>query len=109
MDTILNTNTFDPFKKIDNNNKDIVHIRVQQRNGKKCITIVSGLVDSEMLPLKKLAKKLRKKMNCSAVVINDKENDEKIIQLSGDKRNDVKDYLVKYQIVDDDQIKMHGY
>jgi len=38
--------------------KDLIHIRVQQRNGRKCITTVQGL--SEQLDLKKIIKAVKK-------------------------------------------------
>ena len=115
MDNILNTNAFDPFKDVEDLYNDVVvnntiHLRLQQRNGRKCITIVEGLLDSEELPLKTLVKSLRKSFNCSAAIVDDKENkDQKVIQLSGDKRKNIADYLVKKKIVDKTHIKIHGY
>ena len=46
----------DPFAdaEADNQQKDLVHIRVQQRNGRKCISSVQGL-DAE-LDFKKILK-----------------------------------------------------
>jgi len=38
--------------------KDFVHIRVQQRNGRKCITTIQGL--NSQLDLKKIIKAIKK-------------------------------------------------
>lgn len=37
---------------------DLIHIRVQQRNGRKCITTVQGLPDA--LDMKKIVKAIKK-------------------------------------------------
>ena len=47
-------------KKDDSINNDLVHIRVQQRNGRKCITTVQGL--NQELDLKKILKTLKKQV-----------------------------------------------
>lgn len=115
MTNIINMNTFDPFKddeegeqKEETNN--IVHLRIQQRNGRKCITIVEGLQETKEVPLKKLTKHFRKSFNCSATLVDDKgNNNKKVIQLSGDKRNDISDYLIKNKIVEKNKINIHGY
>ena len=56
---------------------------------------------------KKLAKSLRKILNCSASIIN--KDNEKIIQLSGDKRQDIANYLINYKITDKKQIRIHWF
>lgn len=115
MDNFININSVDPFKDIEDLNEDVgkdsvVHLRLQQRNGRKCITIVEGLKEDEKLKLKNLTKIFRKSFNCSATVINGKKDEgDKIIQLSGDKRVDIKNYLIKHKIVNEIQIKTHGY
>ena len=114
MDNIININNIDPFRDINIIDQDIinniVHLRLQQRNGRKCITIIEGLVENEEFSLKTLSKSLRKLLNCSASIIVDTKNeDKKIIQLSGDKRDDVKKYLINYKIADSINIKIHGY
>ena len=43
--------------------EDLVHIRVQQRNGRKCITTVQGL--NQDLDLKKILKALKKQECCN--------------------------------------------
>ena len=46
---ILNNMDTDPFK-TETNNQDIIHVRLQQRNGRKTLTTIQGLSkDIELL------------------------------------------------------------
>ena len=47
--------------------KNIVHIRIQQRNGRKCITLVQGIADD--LDLHKILKYLKKSYSFENIVI----------------------------------------
>ena len=60
-----------------------VHVRVQQRNGRKCITTVAGLADD--LDIKRICKAFKKNFSCNGAVQKDLEVGE-VIQLSGDQR-----------------------
>lgn len=81
-----------------------IHIHMQQRNGKKCLTLVDGLSKIKMkYNLDDFAKQLRKKFNCSGIVTK-----EKIIQLQGDHREGIKQYLIDQKIISKDKIKVHG-
>ena len=82
-----------------------IHIRVQQRNGRKCITTVQGLADD--LDIKKLAKALKKTFQCNGCVNQDVELGE-ILQLSGDQRTNIKDFFVDQEVCFEDQIVIHG-
>mmetsp|Transcript_1100 Transcript_1100/g.1108 ORF Transcript_1100/g.1108 Transcript_1100/m.1108 type:complete len:107 (+) Transcript_1100:68-388(+) len=100
--------TFDPFA--DNSaGKDHsstkIHVRVQQRNGRKCITTIQGLPDD--LDLKKIARALKKTFQCNGTVNEDEELGE-IIQLSGDQRTNVREFFVDQEVCHDDQIVIHG-
>ena len=83
-----------------------VHLRVQQRNRRKCILTITGLDDD--LDLKKICKALRKNLQCNGAVVKDKEFGE-IIQLQGDHRQTVRDFLVDQEIVTNDQVIIHGF
>ena len=86
-----------------------IHIRVQQRNGKKSITSIEGF--AEDLDLKRICKDMRKKFNCNGNVIEDEDAGE-IIQLQGDQRDNVKNWILTEQIINKseaDLIVMHGY
>lgn len=83
----------------------VIHIRVQQRNGRKCITTVQGL--DKKLDLKKILKVLQKKQNCNGTVVDNAEHGQ-VIQLQGDQRDAVKTFLVDNEIVDAKKVKKHG-
>lgn len=108
---------FNALKELDQANiqaNDMIHLRIQQRNGKKCITTVEGLKDTKETPMKEIAQKMRKTFNCSASIVfamvdGVKNTKEKCIQLSGDKRNDIKKFLIDFKIVEENKIKIHGY
>lgn len=82
-----------------------VHLRKQQRNARKCHTIIEGL--AEDLDLKKIGRYLAKSNQCSFTLVDDPKLGE-IIQLTGDKREQVKKFLIDEQICKEDQINMHG-
>ena len=68
----------------------VVHIRVQQRNGRKCITTVQGLDPN--LDLKKILKVLKKAECCNGTVVEDEEMGN-VIQLQGDQREAAAKFL----------------
>lgn len=82
-----------------------IHIRVQQRTSRKYITIVEGL--SNELDIKKILKSMKKKFVCNGTILKNEDN--KIINLSGDHRQKVKDFFIKYNIVDKNDIIIHGF
>jgi translation initiation factor 1 len=86
--------------------EDKVHVRVQQRNGRKCITTVAGLADD--LDIKRICKAFKKNFSCNGAVQKDEEAGE-VIQLSGDQRTNVKDFLVDQEICHADSVVLHGF
>lgn len=100
------------FLKIDeelNKSPQIIHVRIKQRNGRKCITTIEGLdilfSKDAIECVEKIAKTFRKKFNCSATVIKP----ELVIQLQGDQRKEIKSYLIDNKLVKESNIKIHGY
>mmetsp|Transcript_1741 Transcript_1741/g.2590 ORF Transcript_1741/g.2590 Transcript_1741/m.2590 type:complete len:121 (-) Transcript_1741:389-751(-) len=100
------------------NQTDKVHVRVQQRNGRKCITTVAGL--AEDLDIKRICKAFKKNFSCNGAVQKDftaeggdDDSDEEVvrevIQLSGDQRTNVLDFLVDQEICPKDEIVLHGF
>ncbi|KAF8819307.1 putative translation initiation factor SUI1 [Cardiosporidium cionae] len=85
--------------------KDLIHIRNQQRNGRKSVTTVQGL--DKGLDLKKIVRALKKEFSCNGTVI-DHEEFGSIIQLQGDKRQDVKEFLAREKICAPEQMRIHG-
>ncbi|PIN08664.1 Translation initiation factor 1 (eIF-1/SUI1) [Handroanthus impetiginosus] len=86
--------------------KEYVHIRIQQRNGKKSLTTVQGL--RKEFSYEKILKDLKKEFCCNGNVVQDKELG-KVIQLQGDQRKNVSQFLTNAGVVKKDQIKIHGF
>ena len=106
--TPLHFDAFDAFDDADEKQGDQskVHIRVQQRNGRKCITTVQGLADD--LDVKRICKAFKKNFQCNGAVTKDSEMGE-IIQLSGDQRTNVNSFLVDQEICLKSQVVIHGF
>jgi len=83
----------------------LIHIRSQQRNGRKSITTVQGLGKS--IDYKKVIRALKKQFSCNGTVIEDPEHGP-IIQLQGDQRMSVKSFLEEECLCQPDQIRIHG-
>ncbi|KAL9254328.1 translation factor SUI1 homolog 2-like protein [Drosera capensis] len=99
---------FDPFSDAKDapGAKEYVHIRIQQRNGKKSLTTVQGL--RKEYSYEKILKDLKKVFCCNGNVVQDKELG-KVIQLQGDQRKNVAHFLVQVGLAKKDQIKIHGF
>jgi translation initiation factor 1 len=67
-----------------------IHIRIQQRNGRKTLTTIEGIPSK--FDLKKILKVIKKQFACNGTIVND-EKAGGVIQLQGDQRNAVKDFL----------------
>lgn len=114
MSTIDNFKTNDPFadadasEEIRGTKQEYVHIRIQQRNGRKTLTTVQGL--PKVFDQWKILKVIKKKFACNGTVVVDLEMGE-VIQLQGDQRKDVKEFLTDKDglELDDNTIKVHGF
>jgi len=104
----LASNVLDPFSNQKTQAK--INIRIQQRNGKKSITTIQGL-DAD-LDEKRICKAMRKEFNCNGSVDEDKEYGT-IIQLQGDQRALVKEWLIAQEILTkeeaDERLVVHGF
>lgn len=87
-----------------------VHVRVLQRNSRKRITVIEGLVDNRAnWSLAVILRELKKDSNCSGTIRRSKsplETDK--IQLTGDQRQKVVHFLVRHRIVNIENIDVHG-
>ncbi|KAL6139962.1 hypothetical protein ACLB2K_058263 [Fragaria x ananassa] len=102
---------FDPFAEANAEDsgagtKDYVHIRIQQRNGRKSLTTVQGL--KKEFSYNKILKDLKKEFCCNGTVVQDPEQGQ-VIQLQGDQRKNVSAFLVQAGIVKKENIKIHGF
>jgi len=83
-----------------------VHIRIQQRNGRKSLTTVQGLASD--LDLRKILKALKKTYSTNGTILTDDELGQ-IIQLQGDQRKNVYDFLTRCNICGKTEVKIHGF
>eukprot|EP00798_Chlamydomonas_sp_ICE-L_P028502 gene28502-31658_t len=88
------------------NEGDCLHIRIQQRNGRKSLTTLQGLKES--YDYNKVLKALKKDFCCNGSVVEDSELG-KVIQLQGDQRKNASEFLIKQKLVKKDAIKIHGF
>ncbi|XP_069107544.1 eukaryotic translation initiation factor eIF1-like [Argopecten irradians] len=83
-----------------------IHIRIQQRNGRKTLTTVQGI--NPQFDLKKIVKACKKEFACNGTVVEHPEYGE-VIQVQGDQRNNIRDFLKMVNIATDEQLKVHGF
>lgn len=103
------TLTSDPFADTGDSEAqatNYIHIRIQQRNGRKTLTTVQG-VPSEY-DLKKILKVLKKDFACNGNIVKDSELGE-VIQLQGDQRVKVSEFLITQLQLPKKNIKIHGF
>ncbi len=93
------------FKSDVNLGSSLIHIRIQQRNGRKTLTTVQGIADQ--FDKKKLVRAFKKEFACNGTVVDHPEYGE-VIQLQGDQRNNVCLFLTKIGIAKEDQLKVRG-
>ncbi|KDN36094.1 translation initiation factor SU [Tilletiaria anomala UBC 951] len=83
-----------------------IHIRIQQRNGRKTLTTLQGL-PKEYDP-KKLIKAFKKEFACNGTVVDDEESGQ-VIQLQGDQRQKISVFLADEVGIPKQEIKVHGF
>ncbi|XP_062954434.1 eukaryotic translation initiation factor 1-like [Cynocephalus volans] len=112
LSVIQNFHSFGPFadaRKGDDllpvGTEDYIHIRIQQRNGRKTLTTVQGIADDNNK--KKLVKEFKKKSVCHGTVIEHPEYGE-VIQLQSNQRKNIHQFLKETGLAKDDQLKVHG-
>ena len=105
MSIIQNLQTYNPFADEQGAVESHVHIRVQQRTGKKMLTTIQGL--PEDLDSKKVLKYFKDTFHCGGKVSVTQDLGT-IIMLQGDQRKDIYDFLVSQEIVSKEKITIHG-
>lgn len=113
--SVQNLDAFDPFADDEDdplgNTKDVgsqqnyIHIRIQQRNGRKTLTTLQGI--PKEYDLKKLLKAFKKEFACNGTVVDDEELGQ-VIQLQGDQRIKISTFLTE-EGVPKSHIKVHGF
>ncbi|CCD25713.1 translation initiation factor eIF1 NDAI_0F03950 [Naumovozyma dairenensis CBS 421] len=107
--SIENLKSFDPFADTGDDEtaaSNYIHIRIQQRNGRKTLTTVQG-VPAEY-DLKRILKVLKKDFACNGNIVKDAEMGE-IIQLQGDQRAKVCEFMISQLGMQKKNIKIHGF
>eukprot|EP01099_Mayorella_cantabrigiensis_P006419 TRINITY_DN534_c0_g1_i1.p1 TRINITY_DN534_c0_g1~~TRINITY_DN534_c0_g1_i1.p1 ORF type:complete len:113 (-),score=11.50 TRINITY_DN534_c0_g1_i1:106-444(-) len=104
----LNRNPFDDETEEFGSSKttNYIHIRIQQRNGRKTLTTVQGL--STELDFHRILKAFKRGFHCNGTIVDDPELG-KIIQLQGDHRKEISKFLITEGIVDKNIVKVHGF
>ncbi|VDO48317.1 unnamed protein product [Schistosoma margrebowiei] len=103
-----NLQTYDPFAEEGESNVEgrIVHIRIQQRNGRKTLTTVQGI--PERFDKRKILKYCKKHFACNGTVVEHEEYGE-VLQFQGDQRDNLKSFLCEMNIVTPEEVKLHGF
>ncbi|XP_022209027.1 eukaryotic translation initiation factor 1-like [Drosophila obscura] len=105
--SIQNFCSHDPFADICNDmHERLVHIRIQQRNGRKMLTTVQGL--STDYNLKEIVRACKRKFACNGTVIEHPQYGE-IIQLQGDQREKMCQWLAQVGLTRTELLKVHGF
>jgi len=73
----------------------LIHIRIQQRNGRKTLTTVQGIIDQ--FDKKKLVRAFKKEFACNGTVIEHPEYSNVCL------------FLTKIGIAKEEQLKVHGF
>jgi len=110
---IQNFQSRDPFAedneitgKVGSGEDGYIHVRIQQRSGRKTLTTVQGI--PAKYDLKRIVKACKKEFACNGTVVEHPEYGE-VIQLQGDQRNQIKAFLEKFGLARMDHIKVHGF
>ena len=124
----MNTNCFPKFglfpidelseeSTFDKETKEMkVHVRTIQRNVRKRITMIEGLIElvdklrekNEKLTINAVLRTMKKRFSCLGNICKDKEGRE-MIKLSGDQRKNIKSLLVdEKKLIEADSLVLHG-
>ncbi|KZT09475.1 eukaryotic translation initiation factor 1 [Laetiporus sulphureus 93-53] len=112
--SVQNLNTFDPFADEGDplgagadvgTQQNYIHVRIQQRNGRKTLTTLQGL--PKEYDAKKLLKAFKKEFACNGTLVEDEEAGQ-VIQLQGDQRLKISNFLVE-EGVSRTTVKIHGF
>ncbi|KAF9920957.1 Eukaryotic translation initiation factor eIF-1 [Linnemannia zychae] len=111
MSGIQNLQSYDPFADLGDSadaveQQNYIHIRIQQRNGRKTLTTIQGLPAT--FDQKRMLKIFKKDFACNGTLVEDPDLGS-IIQLQGDQRTKVCNLLVEEGGIDKKMIKLHGF
>lgn len=84
-----------------------INLFIVKRNGKKCHTMIEGLEQIERLDIKTVTKYFKEMLGCGATFLYD--NRLTVVQLQGDHRKFVKNFLVSEKLVNKEHVHIRGY
>jgi translation initiation factor 1 len=103
---IININVGDGSDVVNSHSK--IHIRLQKRNARKSFTIIEGL-KLDVDETTKFLKKMKIMFCCAGYLKNIDEFGGEVIQMSGDNRHKIKDFIIKEYKYNGDDISIHGF
>jgi translation initiation factor SUI1 len=87
-----------------------IHIRIQKRGGQKHLTLIEGLdSDQAKLILKKVKKLFATNGTLLQSQVTDQDQTQTVLQLQGDQRQSIQQYLITNGFFTEDQLVIHGY
>lgn len=92
-------------EEISNVGKETIHIMTRKRNGRNFLTLIKGI--NTDFDLKKILSNMKKSLNCNGAIIENKTHGT-VIQLNGNHREELVNYLDENDIARREQIKLHG-
>jgi translation initiation factor 1 len=98
--------SFSETEKEDVNEKNYVHIRIQQRNGRKSVTTIQGLPSN--MDYDRILKSMKKNFCCNGHIVKD-DILNSVIQLQGDQRKNIVEFMIEEKLVTKDLLKIHGF
>lgn len=103
---LANTELDDELNSFLNEN---IHLHYKQR-GKKCQTILVGLLFDKKDEIKSFLSIIKKKFNVSGShkEIRELDNANKVFEFAGDIRDGLKDYMINVLNKNEENIKIHG-
>ena len=114
MNIVFNPFNVDSELDLNTNSNRKIHLRIKKRTNRQYKTFIEGL-DSfqEEKDLETILKTLKKQLSCGGCIkntVNEREGiDIKVIELSGDKRDQVRKVLTKEFGIKSDNIITHGF
>lgn len=108
METDFFTGGDDFLKSKNENNltQKPIHVSIKQRTVRKCYTLIHNI--PEDIDLKLLVKEWKARFNCAGSNKKEKQTGEEYIELFGDHRNEVRDFLIAEGIGYKDKVIIHG-
>ena len=89
------------------NGDGYIHIRIHRRSDRKTVTTVQGI--SEDYDLTKIVRACKKEFACNGAVVENPWFGRLLIQLQGDQRKHVKDFLLKNKLATAERLEVHGF